>query len=74
MSPQTINFGISIIVLSFATSVLVRKRKQEPDLKLFGIPVAGIITLNLFAIMLFVVLLVFTLIGNPMAPAPTLKP
>jgi uncharacterized Tic20 family protein len=67
MSPQAINFIISILVLSFATSVLVRKRKQEPDLKLFGIPVSGIITLNLFAIMLFVVLLVYTLMGNPMA-------
>lgn len=70
MAPQTINFIISILVLSFATSVLVRKRKQEPDLKLFGIPVAGIITINLFAIMLFVVLLIFTLVGNPMAATP----
>lgn len=72
MAPQTINFIISILVLSFATSVLVRKRKQEPDLKLFGIPVAGIITINLFAIMLFVVLLIFSLMGNPMAA--TTKP
>lgn len=70
MAPQTINFIISILVLSFATSVLVRKRKQEPDLKLFGIPVAGIITINLFAIMLFVVLLIFSLMGNPMAATP----
>ncbi len=70
MAPQTINFIISILVLSFATSVLVRKRKQEPDLKLFGIPVGGIITINLFAIMLFVVLLIFTLMGNPMAATP----
>jgi uncharacterized Tic20 family protein len=70
MAPQTINFIISILVLSFATSVLVRKRKQEPDLKLFGIPVGGIITINLFAIMLFVVLLIFSLMGNPMAATP----
>jgi hypothetical protein len=67
MSPQIINYIICILVLSFATGVLVKKRKQEPDLKLFGFPLASIITLNLFAIMLMVVLLVFTLVGNPMA-------
>lgn len=73
MSPQVINFIISIAVLSFATTVLVRKRKQEPDLKLFGMPIGGIITLNLFAIMLFVVLLIFTLMGTP-TPTPVAKP
>jgi NADH:ubiquinone oxidoreductase subunit 6 (subunit J) len=66
MAPQIINYLICIVLLSLATAVMVRKRKQEPDLKLFGFPVAGIITLNLFVIMLMIVMLVFTLVGNPM--------
>ncbi len=63
MTPQIINYLISIALLSFAAGVLIKKRKERPDLKLFGLPLTAIIMLNLGAIMLFAVLLIFTAAG-----------
>ncbi len=63
MTPQIINYLISIALLSFGAGILIKKRKESPDLKLFGLPLTAIIMLNLGAIMLFAVLLIFTAAG-----------
>jgi hypothetical protein len=63
MTPQIINYLISIALLSFGAGILIKKRKEQPGLKLFGLPLTAIIMLNLGAIMLFAVLLIFTAAG-----------
>jgi hypothetical protein len=63
MTPQIINYLISIVFLSFAAGVLIKKRKERPDLKLFGLPLTTLIMLNFSAITLFAVLLVLAAMG-----------
>jgi hypothetical protein len=63
MTAQIINYLFSIAVLSFAAGILIKKRKERPNLKLFGLPLTTIIVLNLGGIMLFAVLLIRSAMG-----------
>jgi hypothetical protein len=63
MTPQIINYLISIALLSFVAGMLIKKRRERPDLKFFGLPLTAIIMLNLGTILLFAVLLIFTAAG-----------
>jgi hypothetical protein len=64
MTPQIINCCISIVLLSFAAGVLIKKRKEQPDLKLFGLPLTTLIMVNFGGIILFAVLLILAAIGT----------
>jgi hypothetical protein len=63
MTPQVINYLISIGLLSFAAGVLIKKRKEQPGIKLFGLPLSTLIMLNFSAITLFAVLLILSVMG-----------
>jgi hypothetical protein len=63
MTPQIINYLVSIGLLSFGAGILVKKRKEQPGLKLFGLPLSTLIMLNFSAITLFAVLLILSVMG-----------
>jgi hypothetical protein len=62
MTPQIINYLISIAIMSFGLLILLKKRKEQPLLKLFGLSITTFIGISLTGIFLLV-LLILTALG-----------
>jgi hypothetical protein len=63
MTPKIINYLISITIMSFGLFILLKKKKEQPLLKLYGLPITTFIIISLSGIFLFAVLLVLTATG-----------